>query len=42
MTCGGGTDRDRMCMVPMVVGYMPVMIAERLGAQTPETEKQRV
>ena len=32
----------RMWWVPMVVGYMPVMMADRLGAQTPEIENARV
>ena len=32
----------RMWCVPMEVAYIPVMIAERAGAQTPDVEKQRV
>ena len=34
LTPAGGTALDRMCMDPMVVGYIPVMMAERLGAHT--------
>ena len=32
----------RMWCVPIEEGYIPVMMAERDGAQTPEMEKARV
>ena len=31
----------RMLSAPIAVGYMPVISAARLGAQTPETENMR-
>jgi hypothetical protein len=31
-----------MYCVPIVLGYMPVMIADRDGAHTPATENARV
>ena len=31
-----------MWCVPMEMAYIPVMIAERAGAHTPDVEKQRV
>ena len=42
LTCGGGTAVERMWCEPMDVGYMPVMIPERAGAQTGVTAKARV
>ena len=42
LTQGGGTVTDHMWCEPIDVGYMPVMIAERVGVQTGAVAKARV
>jgi len=42
LTPAGGAAFERMCIEPIIVVYIPVMIAEREGAQTGAVAKALV